>query len=190
MRDFVSGLLTLALGVAMWLYAGTFPGLPEGHPGPALFPRLIAAGLALAGLALGVAPRQMLPERAVQQLVALVAVLPFVSRWNSSLMLTSTPSRRYVARASRAATDGGRADTSGAGMGMTESSTCRRNASAAERVTPRQYARRSMSAKASGSGLASMAIAARSTSYATRTNSTRTPSGRAGEASSARCSST
>ena len=38
--------------MAVWLYAGTFPDLPEGHPGPGLFPRVIAAALTLSGLLL------------------------------------------------------------------------------------------------------------------------------------------
>lgn len=41
-----------ALGLAVWWYAGTFPGLADGHPGPALFPRLVAAGLVIAGILL------------------------------------------------------------------------------------------------------------------------------------------
>ena len=42
----------LALGVGIWVYAGTFPELDDGHPGPALFPRVIGGGLALAGVGL------------------------------------------------------------------------------------------------------------------------------------------
>ena len=52
--DLIGGLVLLALGLGIWLYTGTFPELDDGHPGPALFPRLIAAGLVLAGLGLAV----------------------------------------------------------------------------------------------------------------------------------------
>lgn len=52
MRTLISGLLCTLLGAAIWFYSGTFPELPEGYPGPGLFPRIIAAGLLLSGLAL------------------------------------------------------------------------------------------------------------------------------------------
>jgi putative tricarboxylic transport membrane protein len=48
----VPGSLILALGLSVWFYAGTFPELGGGHPGPGLFPRLVAAGLFFAGLGL------------------------------------------------------------------------------------------------------------------------------------------
>ncbi|MEZ4699301.1 MAG: tripartite tricarboxylate transporter TctB family protein [Rhodothermales bacterium] len=48
----VPGLVALALGGWIGWYAGTFPELEGGHPGPALFPRLVAAGLVLCGLLL------------------------------------------------------------------------------------------------------------------------------------------
>lgn len=38
----ISGMIALSLGIAIWLYTGSFPELEDGHPGPALFPRLIA----------------------------------------------------------------------------------------------------------------------------------------------------
>ncbi len=42
----------VGLGLAVWWYAGSFPGLADGHPGPALFPRMVAAGLVLTGILL------------------------------------------------------------------------------------------------------------------------------------------
>ena len=51
-RNKLSGGLLLVFGGWLWVYAGTFPELEGGHPGPSLFPRLIAIGLAAAGLAL------------------------------------------------------------------------------------------------------------------------------------------
>jgi putative tricarboxylic transport membrane protein len=50
------GLAVLALGLWVVGYAGTFPALDDGHPGPALFPRLIGGGLVLCGMVLVAAP--------------------------------------------------------------------------------------------------------------------------------------
>ena len=52
MTSLVAGALCVLSGAAIWLYSGTFPVLEEGHPGPSLFPRLIAVGLAAAGVVL------------------------------------------------------------------------------------------------------------------------------------------
>jgi len=52
LRDLLCGGLVAGLGAWVWSYAGGFPALPEGYPGPSLFPRVIAAGLMLSGLAL------------------------------------------------------------------------------------------------------------------------------------------
>ncbi|MDX2246812.1 MAG: tripartite tricarboxylate transporter TctB family protein [Bacteroidia bacterium] len=45
----ISGVILILIASAVGLYAGTFPVLDGGHPGPALFPRLIALLMALAG---------------------------------------------------------------------------------------------------------------------------------------------
>lgn len=50
-NDAVSGALVVALGVAAYMHAGSFPSSP-GEPGPALFPRLAAIGLVVVGLVL------------------------------------------------------------------------------------------------------------------------------------------
>lgn len=50
LKNLIAGILLAGLGVWIWVYTETFPNLQEGYPGPALFPRVIAAGLALAGL--------------------------------------------------------------------------------------------------------------------------------------------
>ena len=50
LKNLIAGVLLAGLGVWLWVYTGSFPTLEEGYPGPALFPRVIAAGLALAGL--------------------------------------------------------------------------------------------------------------------------------------------
>ncbi|MEZ4776793.1 MAG: tripartite tricarboxylate transporter TctB family protein [Bacteroidia bacterium] len=48
----ISGLSLVVIAAAVWLYAGTFPVLDENHPGPSLFPRMIALSIAIAGVAL------------------------------------------------------------------------------------------------------------------------------------------
>ena len=50
LKNLIAGVLLAGLGVWIWVYTEAFPTLEEGYPGPALFPRVIAAGLALAGL--------------------------------------------------------------------------------------------------------------------------------------------
>ena len=54
MKDLISGLICLILGVWIWTYSGSFPELEQGYPGPALFPRLIGGALAAAGLSLSI----------------------------------------------------------------------------------------------------------------------------------------
>ncbi len=51
-RAFFYGLVVLALGAFTFYISSSFPDLPEGHPGPGLFPRIIGACLALTGLGL------------------------------------------------------------------------------------------------------------------------------------------
>ena len=53
-KDLISAAVLLLLGIWIWFYSGQFPNLPEGHPGPKLFPRIIAIGLAVIGLSLGI----------------------------------------------------------------------------------------------------------------------------------------
>ncbi|AWR85576.1 tripartite tricarboxylate transporter TctB family protein [Meiothermus taiwanensis] len=45
-------LIALALGLAAWFISDTFPRTAEGYLGPALFPKLLAVGLAAASLGL------------------------------------------------------------------------------------------------------------------------------------------
>ena len=42
--DLVSIFLILVVAVAIWFMSNKFPNLPEGYPGPNLFPRVIAIG--------------------------------------------------------------------------------------------------------------------------------------------------
>lgn len=62
-QDLVSGLVSAALGAAVLLYVRTFPQLPEGQPGPALFPGIIGALFVIFGLTLVV--RYLLARRRV-----------------------------------------------------------------------------------------------------------------------------
>jgi putative tricarboxylic transport membrane protein len=51
-HDLVAGLLAAALGAAVVLHVRTFPDLPDGQPGPALFPGIVGALLLVFGLVL------------------------------------------------------------------------------------------------------------------------------------------
>jgi putative tricarboxylic transport membrane protein len=52
LQDLVAGLLAAVLGAAVLLYVRGFPQLPEGQPGPALFPGIIGALFVVFGLTL------------------------------------------------------------------------------------------------------------------------------------------
>jgi putative tricarboxylic transport membrane protein len=52
--DVVAGLLAAAVGAAVVLHVRTFPELPDGAPGPALFPGIVGALLLVFGLVLAV----------------------------------------------------------------------------------------------------------------------------------------
>jgi putative tricarboxylic transport membrane protein len=51
-HDLVGGLLAAVLGAAVVLHVRTFPELPDGQPGPALFPGIVGSLLVLFGLVL------------------------------------------------------------------------------------------------------------------------------------------
>jgi putative tricarboxylic transport membrane protein len=51
-QDLVAGVLAAALGAAVVLHVRTFPELPDGQPGPALFPSIVGALLVVFGLGL------------------------------------------------------------------------------------------------------------------------------------------
>lgn len=48
--DLVFSLVILVCGILVFIKAKNFPGLPEGHPGPGLFPSFIGGGLILCGI--------------------------------------------------------------------------------------------------------------------------------------------
>ena len=52
-RDILAAILLLLLAAWIWYYSSQFPDLPEGYPGPKLFPRIIAVGLASIGIGIG-----------------------------------------------------------------------------------------------------------------------------------------
>lgn len=51
-NDLIAGVLVVAFGVAVLLYVRGFPELPDGQPGPALFPGILASLMVLFGLTL------------------------------------------------------------------------------------------------------------------------------------------
>lgn len=51
-RSFIYGLAFAALGAFTFLVSNSFPGLPEGHPGPGLFPLIMGACMSFVGMAL------------------------------------------------------------------------------------------------------------------------------------------
>lgn len=53
-HDLVAGLLAAALGAAVVIHVRTFPQLPDGAPGPALFPGIVGGLLVIFGLVLAV----------------------------------------------------------------------------------------------------------------------------------------
>ena len=53
-KDVISAIILVAFGISIWVYSGTFPQLDTGYPGPALFPRVVAVGLGIGGLLLGI----------------------------------------------------------------------------------------------------------------------------------------
>jgi putative tricarboxylic transport membrane protein len=50
--ELVGGASALLLSILVWVQSRRFPELPDGHPGPGLFPALVAVGLLLAGAVL------------------------------------------------------------------------------------------------------------------------------------------
>jgi hypothetical protein len=51
-RNTLAGLLLVFLGAGIFMMARTFPSLPEGHPGPGLFPAILGIGLLINGAVL------------------------------------------------------------------------------------------------------------------------------------------
>lgn len=90
-REKWNGLLLIALAAWLWWYSGKFPELPEGYPGPALFPRIMSMGLGLTGLLFLVLhwpikkealPDETLSERSWLHLgggISVLIIFPFVS---------------------------------------------------------------------------------------------------------------
>ena len=48
----IAAAVVVLLGAGVWLLATGFPSLDDGHPGPGLFPKLLAVGLTISGLGL------------------------------------------------------------------------------------------------------------------------------------------
>jgi putative tricarboxylic transport membrane protein len=83
--DLAGGLISAAVGAAVLLHVRTFPGLPDGTPGPALFPGIVGALLLVFGLVLAVRAvltrgRDVAPDAPAAEggVVRALAVLGFV----------------------------------------------------------------------------------------------------------------
>jgi putative tricarboxylic transport membrane protein len=83
------GILISGLGLFTILLARRFPELPEGHPGPALFPVILGWGLVICGLLLMVLSQQEVQPQtrrlqgqwvSVILILLLLAVFPFLNR--------------------------------------------------------------------------------------------------------------
>lgn len=102
LNERISGTALVLLGATVWWHAATFPALPDGHPGPSLFPRLIAVALLLSGVVL------LLPGRRVARrtegsavstdrygslrlvlLLGVVAVFPWLREWTTFVVALS-----------------------------------------------------------------------------------------------------
>lgn len=62
-NDFFAGLIFVSLGAIIILLTIPFPSLGEGHPGPALFPNILAGLFIFFGLMLLIKARQPTPEQ-------------------------------------------------------------------------------------------------------------------------------
>ena len=93
-NELLNGLVLILVGLWVWWYTSAFPELPEGYPGPELFPRVIAAGLVLTGLLLVFTGKTTENDRAsglgsfsgkaMLRLLAgliVVALYPFLQQW-------------------------------------------------------------------------------------------------------------
>ncbi|WP_276488040.1 tripartite tricarboxylate transporter TctB family protein [Ectopseudomonas mendocina] len=80
MKDFLFGIIFIALGIAVWLMAREFPVVPGMQYGADFFPSLIALGMAAGGLLLAIGgARQLLASGLTSgalQLPSLAVVLP------------------------------------------------------------------------------------------------------------------
>ncbi|MDR7434833.1 MAG: tripartite tricarboxylate transporter TctB family protein [Armatimonadota bacterium] len=63
MGDIVAGIISLSLGVGIYLTARKFPTLGGGYPGPGFFPQILGVMLACAGLILAVQGVRKRPVR-------------------------------------------------------------------------------------------------------------------------------
>ena len=61
-NDFIAGGLFIALGLFIFTQTSTYPSLEKGHPGPDLFPNILAILFIGFGLALLLKARRLLPK--------------------------------------------------------------------------------------------------------------------------------
>lgn len=90
----IPGILISGLGLVIILLARRFPELPEGHPGPGLFPVILGWGLVICGLLLMVLSRREIQPQIkglegrwvpVILILGLMAAFPFLNQMTGFL---------------------------------------------------------------------------------------------------------
>jgi putative tricarboxylic transport membrane protein len=61
-RERIASTALIGFSIAIWVIADGLPEMPDGSPGPGLFPLIIAAGLGLSGFMLGIQSFFSTPE--------------------------------------------------------------------------------------------------------------------------------
>ena len=85
-RDTISGLLLVTLSIGIWWQSASFPPQENGYPGPALFPQVIAFGLACAGIVLVLKRSRSKPDLSKKR-ISLTSSLSGVMRLSAGLGL-------------------------------------------------------------------------------------------------------
>jgi len=90
-KNHIGGLVVGALGLSIYLMSRTFPQLPEGYPGPGLFPSIIGILMALLGIVIVFSSEKeetdtdddALVSRRLSLVLAIVLslLIPIINRW-------------------------------------------------------------------------------------------------------------
>ena len=90
-KNHIGGLVVGALGLSICLMSRTFPQLPEGYPGPGLFPSIIGILMALLGIVIVFSSEKeetdtdddALVSRRLSLVLAIVLslLIPIINRW-------------------------------------------------------------------------------------------------------------
>ena len=109
-RDLLSGILLMAISLIVYIQSLSFPLLPEGYPGPSLFPQILALSLGLMGVGLLIvgfrkpkaqppsAPQKVIPSSGWGRILGGMAAIalyplsyPYIAPLQSSLGLAFNP---------------------------------------------------------------------------------------------------